>query len=161
MQTLPRKIPTSKYLTIEYTLGTWSSHCFPMTNQWANLGIRDCVPIWFDCCYSDNVTRKTLETTGSISSSGIANWRIIWMVFLMLIFLFWEREREREREGGSAQVRGKGQRGRDRIASSLHAQHRAWCGARTQDCEILTSAAIKSQTLNRLSHPGTSWLFFR
>jgi len=50
--------------------------------------------------------------------------------------------------------RGRGRR-RERILSRLHVQHRAWRGARSHDPEIMTWAKIKSQMLNRLSHPGT------
>lgn len=46
MKTLPGKLPPSKDLIIEYALGIQSRHSSPKANQWANLGIRDCVPLW-------------------------------------------------------------------------------------------------------------------
>ena len=72
-------------------------------------------------------------------------------VLLLLLIYF-----EKERKSG-----GKRQRERERILSRLHTQHRAPCGARSHDTGITTSAEIKSQTLNRLSHagaPGVSFL---
>jgi len=48
--------------------------------------------------------------------------------------------------------RGRAQR--ERISSRLPAESRAQHGARSQDPEIITSAEIKSWTLNPLSHPG-------
>ena len=49
---------------------------------------------------------------------------------------------------------GKG-RGRERILSKLHAQHRAQSGVPSHGREIMTGAEIKSWMLNQLSHPGT------
>ena len=62
---------------------------------------------------------------------------------------FWETERDR------AQV-GEGQRERHRTWSRLQAlscQHRTWQSART--CEPRDRDLSRSQSLNRLSHPGT------
>ena len=55
-----------------------------------------------------------------------------------------EREREQERAG----------RGAERISSRLPIEYGAWCGAQSQDPEIMTWAKIKSQLINWLSHPG-------
>ena len=51
---------------------------------------------------------------------------------------------------------GKGQRERERKKSSsrLPTECGAWCGALSQDPEIMTWAEIKSWPLNHLSHPG-------
>ena len=53
------------------------------------------------------------------------------------------RERERGREGE-----------REITLSRLHAQRGGQCGAPSQDLGIMTSAKIKSQMPNQLSHPG-------
>lgn len=45
-------------------------------------------------------------------------------------------------------------REKERISSGLPAEHRAWCRAGSHDLEIMTRAAIKSWTLNWVSHPG-------
>ena len=58
---------------------------------------------------------------------------------------FFERERAQAGERG---------RGRERILSWLHAQHRAGCGARSRNPGITPWAGIKSRTLDRLSRPG-------
>lgn len=58
-----------------------------------------------------------------------------------IFFLFFEEEEE--------------QRDRERILSSLCAQHRAQHGAQSYNPEIMIWAEIKSQALNWLSRPGT------
>ena len=79
-----------------------------------------------------------------------------YILFLMFIYYF-ERERETERETEYEWGR---ERGRHRIWSrlkTLSCQHRARHGAwihRPQDHDLSWS-----QTLNRLSHPGTPILF--
>lgn len=47
---------------------------------------------------------------------------------------------------------GVGERGRGR--SLLSSEQGAWCGAPSQDTEIMTCAKAKSQTLNQPHHPG-------
>ena len=49
---------------------------------------------------------------------------------------------------------GRVNRGRERILSNLHTQHRAQYRAWSHDPEIMTWVEIKSQALNHLSHPG-------
>ena len=73
----------------------------------------------------------------------------LFLFFLMFLFIF-ESERETEHEQGRSR-----ERGRHRIRSRLQApscQHRARCGARTH--EPWDHDLSRSQTLNRLSHPG-------
>ena len=63
---------------------------------------------------------------------------------------FWERERKRAREGQ--------ERGKHRIHSRFQARDVSTepdAGLELMNHEIMTWAKIKSQTLNRLSHPGT------
>ena len=72
-----------------------------------------------------------------------------------------EREREsqsdfvyfREKEcacmGGEKEGEGKGER------ISIHVEHQDWCGAQSQDPEIIPWAKTKSWVFNWLSHPGT------
>ena len=77
----------------------------------------------------------------------------------MFIYLFLEREseRERERERERActhkQKRGRGT-GRERIPSRLPTVRQSYMGFKLTDYEIMTSAKIKIQTLNQLSHSG-------
>ena len=54
--------------------------------------------------------------------------------------------------------RGRGkEKGRERILSRLHSQHRAQCGVQSHDREIMTWAKIESQTLNWLSHQASDF----
>ena len=67
------------------------------------------------------------------------------------------REREREREGGRERASGGRGRetGRERIPSRLCAESAQLdTGLDPMNHEIMTSAEIKSQTLNGLRHPG-------
>ena len=68
--------------------------------------------------------------------------------FFFLLFIYFERGRGRERR-------------RERIPSRLHAVNtQPNTGLSLINCEIMTWAKIKSQTLNRLNHPDTLfWLF--
>ena len=59
----------------------------------------------------------------------------------------------REAECESREERGR--RGRERILSRLHAQHRAPHAIVSHDSEIMTWAEIKNWMLNWLSQPGT------
>lgn len=73
------------------------------------------------------------------------------------IYLFFFK-RERIWASGGA---GETQRVRGRENSSrLPAECRIWCRDPSHDPEIMTGAEIKSQTLKRLSHPGTPHLQF-
>ena len=72
------------------------------------------------------------------------------------MFIYFERERERERVCPCVHVQGKGrERGRGRIPSSFHTVSKEpEAGLELTDPKIMTGAEIKSQTLNRSSHPG-------
>ena len=78
----------------------------------------------------------------------------VFIISFFNVYLFILREGERMQAG-------EGQRQRktetENPKQDLHCQHRAQCGTRSQEPshEIMTSAKIKSQTLNWLSHPGT------
>ena len=77
---------------------------------------------------------------------------------ILLNFFFFEREKVREHtqmHGG--RVEGDG----ERILSRPHAQQAAQHGVDLTNPEIMTSAEIKSQRLNGLSHPGAPPLFLR
>ena len=74
----------------------------------------------------------------------VSNWRYKGDRFKFTFFFL--------RENGRGSAEGK------RLLSRLHAQHRPWHGALSHDPKIMT-AEIKSQTLNRLSHPGASLTF--
>ena len=63
-------------------------------------------------------------------------------LLIMIIFFFFL-------DGGRSR-----RRGRERLPSRLHAQRRAWHGARSHNPETITWAEIKSRMLNWLSHPG-------
>lgn len=54
--------------------------------------------------------------------------------------------RDREHEEGAE---GEGE------SSRLPTEHGAWHDTPFQDLKVMTSAEIKSQMINRLSHPGT------
>ena len=70
--------------------------------------------------------------------------------FLKIIYLFWEREGRRGRE-----------RERERTQGKLHAvSTEPDVGLELTKHEIVTWAEIKSQTRNRLSHPGVPWPLF-
>ena len=76
----------------------------------------------------------------------------------MCSYLFWEKEtrRERDNEGG----RGR-ERGRQNPKQAPPCQCRAWGGAPSHKCEIMTWAETKGWTLNRLSHPdATNFMSF-
>ena len=69
--------------------------------------------------------------------------------FNVYLFILKEREWESTSEGGAG-------RRRDRIPSRLHAvSAEPDVGLKLTNCEIMIWAEIKSQTPNRLSHPGT------
>ena len=59
-----------------------------------------------------------------------------------------------EREHVQNRVNIRRGRGRERMSSRLHAQHRALYGAGSHNPEIMTWAETKSQMPNQLSHPG-------
>ena len=63
------------------------------------------------------------------------------------------REGEREREI-EIEIERERERERLRILSRFHAQHGAQHGAQSHHREIMTSAEIKGQILNQLSHLG-------
>ena len=52
------------------------------------------------------------------------------------------------------------ERERERILSRLHSWNGVWCRAQSHNPEIMTWAEIKSRTLNWLSHPGTSLMWY-
>ena len=76
----------------------------------------------------------------------------LFFFFFFLVYLFL---RARERVWG----RGR-EKGRENPWQTLGIQFGAQCRAWSQDCEIMTWAKKKSQTLSRLSHPGSFEVYF-
>ena len=70
------------------------------------------------------------------------------------LFIYLERKRARVHGGGAEEER-------ERILSSLRAQHRAWAwhGAQSHDPGIMARAKIKSQMLIWLSHQAPQHVF--
>ena len=83
----------------------------------------------------------------------------------LFIYLFLNRsglwvffERLWESAHAQEQVEGRG-RGRERILSSLQAQHRAQLWAQSHNPEIVTWVEIKSGTFNWLSHQAPMFMY--
>ena len=81
-------------------------------------------------------------------------------VFLVYLFIYFERERETEKEtvsrGGAGMWVGE-----ERIPSrpcAVSAEPKT--GLELENCEIMTRTQIKSETLNRVSHPGAPLMLF-
>jgi len=53
-----------------------------------------------------------------------------------------------------------GGRGRERILSSLHAQHEPNMGLDLSNLRMMTRTETKSWWLNQLSHGGAPWVLF-
>ena len=67
--------------------------------------------------------------------------------FFKCIFIYFEGEIESHQERGR-------ERGRENLRQVPHCPRRANLGLELTNCEVMTRAEIKSQTLNRRSHPG-------
>lgn len=70
--------------------------------------------------------------------------RPIFPYFLKILFIL-----EKEHKWGRGKVRGG-----ERIPNRPYTEHGARHRTQSQNLEFMTQAEIKSQTLNRLSHPG-------
>ena len=79
------------------------------------------------------------------------------LIFFFLSLFIW-RERESIHVHGQTEEE-QGERKRENPKHPLQCQHRAKCGTWSHDPEIMTFAEIKSQTLNGLSHLGSSVQF--
>ena len=72
----------------------------------------------------------------------------LYFYFFKLISLFWERERRREHQCGRGREKG---RENSQQATRWHSTEPN-TGLELMNCEIMTWAEIKIQTLNRMSH---------
>ena len=78
-------------------------------------------------------------------------------VFFLFCFIYFERERERERERREREYVSTKATERERIPSRLWAvTTEPDAGFNLTNQEVMTWVEIKSWTLNRLSHPGTT-----
>ena len=70
--------------------------------------------------------------------------------YFLKIYLFWGRQRDCEQGRGESE-------GETQAGSVLPVQNSMW-GLNPRNCESMTWAEIKNQTLYWLSHPGAHWI---
>ena len=85
-----------------------------------------------------------------ISSCNIS---VSWIYYFLKVLFIWERERERESTSGGSWGMGRGR-------SGLLAEHRAWCGAGSQDREIMTWAKGRRPTTEPPRCPWKMFIFY-